>query len=271
MNSRDDSTWPTPRSAYGVTARQRDFGAALQQMAVMYSSPIILTRPNDSSVYHNGTGFLFKPGERTFLITNAHVLDKGYFPLRESYPDLVMIFANRAIEVRIIAKNSDDGIDLAVIDVDGIKFDKEAPGYWGSSAAKLTTYAPMSWPLAPAKRGESTAVVGWPGKLRIHENSSTEFAAFPIMGAYIDAVEDTLFTIQFKRDEMIASDFDPDNKGPVSETCFGGMSGTPVFALHRPGINPLQLIGILRDYGSLLDGLYCTRADLIRADGTLTV
>jgi hypothetical protein len=269
MTPGEDNTWPTPKSPYGVTARQRDFGAALQKLAVMYSSPIILTRPHDRTVYHNGTGFLFKPGGRTFLITNAHVLDKGYFPLRESYPDLVMIFANRAVDAKIIAKNSDDGIDLAVIDVDGIEFDKEAPGYWGSSAAKLTTYAPASWPFAPPRSGEPTAVVGWPGKFRRHEESSTEFAAFPLLGSFIDAVEDTLFTIRFDRDGIIASDFDPNNKEPVTETSFGGMSGSPVFALHRPGINPLQLVGVLRAYGPLLDGLYCTRADLIRADGTL--
>lgn len=239
-------------------------------MAVMYSSPIILTRPNDQSIYQNATGFLFRPGERTFLVTNAHVLDNGYFPMKKAYPDSVFVYGNRVLEPKIISKDSDDNVDLAVIDVDGIEFDKEAPGYWGSSAAKLSTYVPHSWPLEAPKTGEATVTVGWPAKYRVHESAKVEFSAFPMLGQFVDAVTNSWFTIPFDREQWIASNFDPSNK-VVSETALGGMSGSPVFALHRKSIHPLQLVGVVRTYGEGLDILYCTRADLIKPDGSIGV
>jgi hypothetical protein len=181
-----------------------------------------------------------------------------------------MVFGNREITPRLVAKNSDEDVDLAVMDVDGIEFEKESPGYWeGSGASRLTVYAPQAWPLAGPRDGEGTVAVGWPGKFRVHQRDSTEYAAFPLLGQMISNVSARWFTLQIERDQIISSDFDPDNKGPVQETEFGGMSGTPVFALHRGGINPLELVGVVRDYGDLLDGLYCTRADLIQADGTI--
>jgi hypothetical protein len=68
----------------------------------------------------------------------------------------------------------------------------------------------------------------------------------------------------------IDTDFEPD-KPALLETAFGGMSGAPVHSLHRGGVAPLQLIGIIRTYGAGLDVLYCTRADIISADGTITI
>jgi hypothetical protein len=253
----EDGGWTVPNSWYGLTTRQRDFGNTVVQMAAMYSSPVILTTPNDRSVYHNASGFLFKPAERTFLVTNAHVIDDGYDPLREAHPDMVMVFANRVVEPTLVSKNSDKDVDLAVIDVGDIEFDKEAPGYWGSTAAKLTTYVPPSWPLGSPKEGESSVIVGWPAKFRTHETGGTEFAAFPMLGQAITSVGDKWFALPIDRDQLISSDFDPNNEAATTEKSFGGMSGTPVFALHRLGISPLQLVGVVRDYGCGLDVLYC--------------
>jgi hypothetical protein len=66
----------------------------------------------------------------------------------------------------------------------------------------------------------------------------------------------------------VSTDFDPANR-VVLETALEGMSGSPVFALHRDGVVPIQLIGIVRAYGEGLDVLYCTRADLISTGGSI--
>jgi hypothetical protein len=95
-----------------------------------------------------------------------------------------------------------------------------------------------------------------------------EFAAFPMIGQFVDFVGDHWFSIPFDRDEIISTDFDPGN--PVAlRTTLGGMSGSPVFALHRPGIVPIQLIGVIRAYGEGLDVLYCARVDLIAKNGII--
>lgn len=266
----EDKTWPVPKSWYGVTTRQRDFGRSVLDMAAIYSSPVILTRSSDHSVYQNASGFLLKLGDRTFLVTNAHVLDDGYLPMKFKYEDAVFIFADRAFVPRVIDKNSDENIDLAVIDVTGIEFEKSALGYWGSAAALLSTYAPPIWPLPGPQPGESTVIVGWPGHYRERQSDgSMEFAAFPMLGNAVDAVTELWFSVALDRDQMISSSFDPGNP-VVAEKDFGGMSGCPVFAL-RNGVNPLQLIGVVRTYGTGFDLLYCTRVDLIRTDGSICV
>ena len=75
-------------------------------------------------------------------------------------------------------------------------------------------FAPTKWPVDEPKRGKVIATVGWPGKFRAEEKGEIEFAAFPMIGQPIDAVESTWFTIPFDREAWIASDFDPTN--PVS-------------------------------------------------------
>ena len=62
-----------------------------------------------------------------------------------------------------------------------------------------------------------------------------ESAAFPILGPFIRSVNDTWFAVPFEREEWISSDFDPNNKA-VFKTALGGMSGSPVFVMHRPGL-----------------------------------
>lgn len=265
-----DDQWPTPKSWLGVTSRQRDFGRAVLDMAVQYSSSITFTRPNDYAVYQSASGFLFKPGNRTFLVTNAHVLDDGYIPMKAEYADTIFIFGKRVIEPNVIAKNSSFDVDLAILDVEGIEFEKDAQGYWDSAAAKLTTYAPPSWPLTGPKTGESSVIVGWPTKFRTHEGGgNVEFAAFPMLGNRIDVVTEKWFAVPFERGQMISGDFDPAN-AVVFENALGGMSGSPVFALHRSGIHPLELVGVVARYGGgELDTMFCTRADLIQHDGTI--
>jgi hypothetical protein len=235
-------------------------------MAAMYSSPVILASV-DRSIIRNGSGFLFKPGARTFLVTNSHVMD-GYREIRSSQGAAVFTFGGLSFEPNIIDEATDENIDLVTIDVEGMEFVQRAPGYWDSTASELQTYAPSSWPLPAAKKGEATVVVGWPGKFRsLESDRHLEFAAFPMIGQFVDEVNDKWFATPFDRDQMISNDFDPSNP-VVHETAMGGISGSPVFALHR-GLEALQLVGIVRAYGENWDILFCARADLVGLDGQI--
>jgi hypothetical protein len=194
----------------------------------------------------------------------------GYRALREKFGSAKFVFGGVTFDPEVIAEVPDERVDLATIRVDGLQFQQTTPGYWASAAATLQTYSPGTWPLDPPAQREATVTVGWPVKFRKFEvERKIEFAAFPMLGSFVDGVNATGFVIPFEREYFISSDFDPTNPA-IFEKTLGGMSGAPVFALHRQGIEPLQLIGIVRAYGEAFDALYCARADLIQPDGSVS-
>jgi hypothetical protein len=263
---KSEEHWPKPQSWTGLTTNQRDFGQAVARTACLYSSAVIL-RTRDGSILHNASGFLLMLGDRTYLVTNHHVL-KRYREIAQTRGDATFTFGGKIFEPEVVDEASDDR-DVVTIDVTGEKFDQTVPGYWKDAVTMLQAYAPHSWPLAGPTSGEATVTVGWPGKHRASDaKGKLEFAAFPMVGQFVGDVTERGFAIPFDREFWISSDYDPKNS-VVFETQFGGISGSPVFALHRPHIFPLQLIGVVREYGPLLDALLCTRADLIKMDGAI--
>jgi hypothetical protein len=268
----EEERWPRARSAFGLTSNQRDFGRHVARLAGIYSAPVIIWSPTDDSIFNSATAFLLKLGSRTFLITNAHV-SRFYRQLKQHHPDAHFVFADLSFEPNIISEDNDPNIDLAVIDATGLTFPEYEPGYWDSDDGLLPSglikpYEPDIWPLKPPTKGESAITVGWPAKFRNRLNSrSTEFAAFPMLGQAVDEVKPGWFTLLIDRNELVASDFDPNNPA-VQETQFEGISGSPVFALHR-GIRQIEIIGVVHTYGTGLDILYCARADSITPAGEI--
>ena len=257
--------WPIPKSAYGLTYNQKDYAENIKRLAGMYSSAVILATPN-GDVFNSATGFLFKPAGRAFLVTNAHVVDFYRTELAKN-SDLKFQFGDKVFEPTVVAHHSEDRVDLSVIDVDGMTFSVD-PGYWRSSADVLEAYAPGRWPLDPPIDGSSTVIVGWPAMYRTRDGKEAEFGAFPLLGNVARSVQETSFVVQFEREHWIAGDHDATSPILV-EKDFGGMSGSPVFAMHRR-VHPLQLVGVVARYSELLDGFLCTRADLITAEGMVS-
>jgi hypothetical protein len=266
-----ESGWAQAKSWFGLSTNQRNWSHEVAQMAALYCDPVIMTIPADKSVLESGSGFLFKPeGDRTFLVTNSHVLSDGYEKIEAKYGSAEFRFGEQTFVPNVVSRDPDEFIDIAVIDVTGIEFANRPPGYWGSTVGSLTPYAPTTWPLDAGRKGESICIVGWPQKFRVRDGDAVEYAAFPMGGQQIGDVTDNWFVIPFEREHWTSSDFDPNNP-VVLEKTLGGMSGSPVFALHRSGVVPLQLIGIVRTYGEAFDVLYCTRASILAVDGTLHV
>jgi len=265
----DPTKWPNPKSWHGLSPNQKAWGREQSRLASIYADPIIMSCRQDQSVFTTATGFLFKPGKKTFLVTNAHVLDDAYLAIKEKYGSAEFQFGDRVFEPNVIAKDANPYVDLAVIDVDGIEFPKRDRGYWGSDMGALAPYTPSQWPLEPAKEGEVTVTARWPAKFRVKEADALEFAYFGMFGQRIGDVDDRRFIIPFDREYWTSSDFDPTNP-IIFEKELGGLSGGPVFTMHRPGIQTLQLVGVVQRYGETLDVLRCARADVIQADGSLS-
>ncbi|HYK53079.1 MAG TPA: trypsin-like peptidase domain-containing protein [Candidatus Eremiobacteraceae bacterium] len=258
--------WPPYKSPHGVTSRQRDFGSQIIRMAGLYSSAIIISAP-DGTDFHSASGFLMKLADQTFLVTNAHVVQK-YREVKSARGEALLEFGGRSITPHIVDEVYTDFVDIATLDVDGVDFERASKGYW-SSGITLEAYAPSAWPIDAPKKGEPIVTVGWPAKLRVHEGGpDVEFAAFSMTGMAIDAVEDGWFAVPFEREHWTSTENDVAHPA-VSETEFGGTSGSPVFVLHRSKLEPLHLVGLNNAYGKELDLLYCTRTDLIATDGTI--
>jgi hypothetical protein len=272
MPGEDPAEWPTPRSWFGLTTRQRDFMDQAKQLAAFYSSAIQMFTSSDPREFHSASGFLLRLHGRVFLITNAHVI-ACYDEMKRRRTDTVFRFHSTDFEPRVISKRAEDDIDLCTIDVTDVEFDSENDSYWQSSAGELQVYTPSTWPLAAVRDGEALVTIGWPADHRVWEGARhLEFGAFPIAGPFVRGVERSYFIVPFDRAESISTSFDPANEAAndaLLETALGGMSGAPVFAMHRGGVLPLELVGIVRTYGCGLDILYCTKADLIRTDGSI--
>jgi hypothetical protein len=261
------ANWPKAKSWAGMSTDQRDYAAQITRMARLYSHPVLIGRRGDSTPIGNGSGFLFKPAGRRFLVTNAHVIE-GYESIAVAHDDAIVQFGSYQFEPRVAAKEKIRKVDLAVLDVGDIEFPRTFASYWGPEHERLETYAPTPWPLPPPVDGEPVVIVGWPGKHRVVDDKDVvEFASVPLIGLSIADVDAEHFTIPIEREDLIASDYDPQNR-VVDETDFEGISGSPVFAM-RNGPQPLHLIGVVHAY--IFDTLICTRADLIKVDGSITL
>jgi len=250
-----------------MTTVQRDFGLQIIQLAGLYSSAVIIGDRTEPRSLRTASGFLLGFDERVFLVTNAHVM-QGYREVKDRWPNARFQFFDTILEPNVVDEDSAERVDIAVLDVTGIDFESKTDSYWKSSASALEVLRPHTWPSAPPKAGESTISVGWPAKMRSANDGAIEMAAFPLLGQFVGDLQQTSFTISFDREEWIGTDYSLNN--PVlQETELGGISGAPVFALHRGGLFPLQLIGVVKEYGSLSDTLFCARADLITRDGTI--
>jgi hypothetical protein len=250
-----------------MTTDQRDYGLQIIQLAGIYSSAVIIGDRSEPMSLRTASGFLLGFDERVFLITNSHVME-AYRDVKNRWPDARFQFFDTVLEPSIVDEDSTGRVDLAVLDVSGIDFEPKTESYWKSSASDLQVLRPRTWPNVPPQSGESTVSVGWPARMRSETSGGLEMAAFPMLGQFVGDLQQTSFTIGFDRKEWIGTDYSPYN--PVlQETELGGMSGAPVFALHRGGLFPLELVGVVKEYGVQFDTLYCARADLISRDGTI--
>jgi hypothetical protein len=262
----NQNNWPMPKSWHGMTTAQRDYGRQIIQLAGLYSSAVIIGDRTDPESLTTASGFLIGFDERVFLVTNSHVM-QAYRETLGKWPNARFQFFDTVFEPNIVDEDRSERVDLAVLDVSGIDFTPKTESYWKSSASELQILCPQKWPTAPPKPGESTVSVGWPGKMRSENNGDLEMAAFPMLGQFVGDLQQTSFTITFDREFWIDTDFSPDN--PIlQETELGGISGSPVFAMHR-GVAQIELVGIVKGYGELYDTLYCARADLIGRDGKI--
>lgn len=203
---------------------------------------------------NGGTGWFFEAMNKKWLITAAHVAEDYLASLGNNYmtfiggSDCHMINISQW-EVEAI----DSELDYCLIKI---------PKGFSPSRINKSFYKPQTWPLERAVRGDSTFIVGYPGKLR-KGDSTTVDAAIACLSDFVASSTDNLLTIVNEEGARIKI---PVAEGITTPEHFGGMSGAPVWKIFPDG--GVKLVGIFIQGGGADSPYFCRHIDLLF--GTVT-
>ena len=128
------------------------------------------------------------------------------------------------------------------------------------NGTELTSLAMLRWAaerrvrlhyIAPGKPTQNAYIESFNGRFRDECLNEHEFVTLDEARAIIeewrldynahqiDHVDQGWFSVPFERSQWTSTDFDEKNPAWL-ETAFVGMSGAPVFTLHRGGVPPLH-------------------------------
>ncbi|MBD3342593.1 MAG: hypothetical protein GF353_26065 [Candidatus Lokiarchaeota archaeon] len=198
-------------------------------------------------------------GERSLGITNYHVFEK-YLELKKQNKNTICQIDSLIFdpESRLIDFNEDRKVDLVTIDITDDEFAQinAMPLYHKVWPVKITTEREI----------EPVFILGYPGHLRYIHSVDRIDATFGALMLTIDTITDKNLIIVCNRDNWVV---DYSIYGEVDISRFRGFSGAGVFRMNN--LTP-ELLGIISGHAEeLLDVFYCSRSDLIEANGRLLI
>jgi hypothetical protein len=237
----------------------REFG----KFPLQFAKPVLFgeypSRQRPSKI-NNGTASLLRLDCGPVAVTCHHVIDYYRERLKSGERCLFQIAGCRFDPLAQLISESMD-VDLAVLTLTEEQADKVLT--WGSLPSQF--YTPVSWPPPSPLEGDDVLFGGYPGKWRTTQDyDSMRFASYS-SGHRVTAVGTRSFISEVNQAHSVKTIY-LDGLNDLTE--FGGMSGGPVFVLHK--LN-LEFVGIVREYSPDRDAFHFTRAGLIGSDGHITV
>jgi hypothetical protein len=236
------------------------FGLELANAASSYAAPIFWVRSQASDGTEvntsNGTAFFVDFGRIICGVTAGHVYDAfreepGISSGCRIGPSTVLF----NLRDRKISRGRN--IDICTFDVSRSE----------AESTKARIISPSAWPPSAPEIGQAILFAGFPGhEKRVNRLFNLEFGRFSGAGM-IESVRDLDFSCQVDRKHMA-----PLAGRPLPEPGydFGGVSGAPVFRVHRGDIVHWELLGIVYQCGqTLVELIKMARADLICEDGVV--
>ena len=232
------------------------------KIAASYSLPLFWT--NEKNVLNNGTAFVLNTGEKTFVVTAAHVYEyyiKAKYTGDASNCQLSNI--EFELEERRISDNRSESMDIATFSIS----EKET-----KSLDKCVLQGNQkSWPPTRPSTEEAIVIAGFPGIERIEDKEKECNFGLHCFNTPVSSVSERHFGCSFERQHWIDVF---DNGLPEELYNLGGISGSPALALNmsEAGVVSWRLAGVVYEAKAskvLGEILLIHHADYINTDGTV--
>ncbi len=220
--------------------RDNELIEALNAWSRPYAAPIFFgDRPYSSASkkLNNGTISLINYRGNRIGITCEHLFSDG-FDERTSVDCILQV--NDTLVSRDKLLFSDNNIDIAILDLSGVKqFELESNEF-------SNEFFPIdTWPTISPKKGDIVTLSGYPGKWRKRE--SEERVIFDVFSIGATFVEDAN-----ENRAIINADFSTDihirkirhGRDPKELGFLGGLSGAPVFRINNDSFVTYDFYGI---------------------------
>lgn len=231
--------------------------------AISKTSPVLIYRGGCKSAADwesGGTALFLNTGNSTFLVTANHVIEEAD-NLRKLHSIYVFIAGHgrEPVDIKdweVIDRNR--CIDICTIRI---------PDEFNLSELGKETYNANAWPPKRAEAGECVFIIGFPAEHRDGETNAVRNAAASIMD-FITSVGPHKFLMADENEVRTTAILDAHKPDIVN---FGGMSGSPMFAVSNNG--DTRLVGVFIEGGGLVDGTHApffgSHIDFVNADGTI--
>lgn len=230
------------------------------QILSPFVAPILVYRKGEENAGNwltGGSSFIASTGQNRFLVTAEHVMAE-IDDLRNQYPITIFLGGNGCAPLDIsswIILDRDSHIDICTLQI---------PQNFDPAILNKRFFDLDNWPHQRAQIQDSAIIVGYPAEHRSSTANSIEIRLTPI-NDFVTDVGPRRFTIADENEEREVF-LNPD--GFSVPSCFGGMSGSPIFRViedARP-----EFIGIFSEgSGGLRGTFFGVHADFISDTGHL--
>lgn len=227
----------------------------------------ILLRTRDRAnrpCYDGGSGLLMAVGEKRWLVTAWHVLERFRTLYAEDAATLFDV-SGYALQPWNRIVSEDATTDLAVVDVANVQFPRRDPNM------QPPEYFEMKLPGNEVAVDDRVFFFGWPGAYRHESNDrmTVYIEADAIMNVPVTGVSEHEFCMKFDRTrwESFLSPSSRKSTSYVQDDQLGGHSGAPVFRISPDGDRP-ELVGFVKEYRSD-DAVICSPITKMRSNGTI--
>ena len=243
----------------GVQAIRSGFAKVLLDVAFDCSAPLYWFSTADNKrgpVANNGTVFFVDAGVGSFAITARHVL--------QGYREAVRVDAHTLCEIggvgfdvleSLIAEDRE--ADIATLRINDETLTK---------IGRVPHVNPRTWPPKPPEIDKGVFFGGYPGRHRVEEPDVIQWGFAGGLDV-TTAVHKDHISVQFCREDWVpTADLPP----PVIGEPWGGVSGSPLFAVVQNGVVSWRLAGVVTEFGSTFEILHASSLSRVHPDGSIS-
>jgi hypothetical protein len=241
-----------------IQAIRAGFAEVLLDVAFDCSAPLYWFSTSNNQrgpIASNGTVFFVDAGVGPFAITAQHVL-QGYREAVLGDPSTHCEIGGIEFDVlgNLIAENRE--ADIVTLRIDDETLTK---------IGRVPHVNPRMWPPKPPEIDKGVFFGGYPGRHRVERPGIIQwgFAGGLDVAA---AVHKDHISVQFSREDWVPT---AGLAPPAVGEPWGGVSGSPLFAVVQNGVVSWRLAGVVTEFGSTFEILYASSLSRVRPDGSI--